>query len=200
MLLEIGLLKRKKQTNKHKTKNKNKKQNNGEINRSNRSFNMPPPRQLPGHLTFLKIIVQIPPYPGQNAVQMTHTGVHSADQMPPTPGTFHRHQNDRRKAETPSVVEQNLYEYNKNWETLLAYLLRRKVSCKAAEIATTRSLNAQLFFVMQHTKRSIKKIPPIEITTSWPFYWHASRVLYFIVNTTIKYIPTFKAWIQYQKF
>ena len=116
MLLEIGLLKRKKQTNKHKTKNKNKKQNNGEINRSNRSFNMPPPPpwQLPGHLTFFKIIVQIPPYPGQNAVQMPHTWVHSGDQMPPTPGTFHRHQNDRRTAETPSVVEQNLYEYNKN--------------------------------------------------------------------------------------
>ena len=36
----------------------------------------------PGHLTFLKIIVQIPPYPGQNAVQMPHTGVHSGDQMP----------------------------------------------------------------------------------------------------------------------
>ena len=29
--------------------------------RSNRSFNMPPPGQPPGHLTFLKIIVQIPP-------------------------------------------------------------------------------------------------------------------------------------------
>ena len=32
----------------------------------------------------------------------------------PTPGTFHRHKNDRRTAETPSVVEQNLYKYNKN--------------------------------------------------------------------------------------
>ena len=30
--------------------------------RSNWSFNMPPPGQLPGHLTFLKIIVQIPLY------------------------------------------------------------------------------------------------------------------------------------------
>ena len=29
-----------------------------------------PQGQPPGHLTFLKIIVQIPPYPGQNAVQM----------------------------------------------------------------------------------------------------------------------------------
>ena len=56
--------------------------------RSNRSFNLPPPRQTPGHLTFLKIIVQIPPYPGENAVQMPHTGVHSGDQMPPPRGHF----------------------------------------------------------------------------------------------------------------
>ena len=56
--------------------------------RSNRSFNMPPPGQPPGHLTFLKIVVQIPPYPGQNAVQIPHTGVHSGDQMPPPRGHF----------------------------------------------------------------------------------------------------------------
>ena len=48
----------------------------------------PPPRQPPGHWTFLKIIVQIPPYPGQNAVQMLHTRVHSGDQMPPLRGHF----------------------------------------------------------------------------------------------------------------
>ena len=53
--------------------------------RSNRSFNIPPP---PGYLTFLKIIVQIPPYPGQNTVQMPHTMVHSGDQMPPSRGRF----------------------------------------------------------------------------------------------------------------
>ena len=47
-----------------------------------------PPWQPPGHLTFLKIIVQIPPYPGQNAVQMPLTGVHSGDQMPPPRGHF----------------------------------------------------------------------------------------------------------------
>ena len=56
--------------------------------RSNRSFNMPPPGQPPGHLTFLKIIVQIPPYPGQNAVQMPHTRAQSGDQMPPPRGHF----------------------------------------------------------------------------------------------------------------
>ena len=43
---------------------------------------MPPPPS-PGHLIFLEIIGQIPPYPGQNAFQMPHTGVHSGDQMPP---------------------------------------------------------------------------------------------------------------------
>ena len=46
----------------------------------------PPPGQPPGHLTFLKIIVQIPLYPGQNAVQMPHTRVHSGDQIPPPQG------------------------------------------------------------------------------------------------------------------
>ena len=55
--------------------------------RSNRSFNNPP-GQPPGHLTFSKIIVQIPSYPGQNAVQMPHTRVHSGDQMPPPRGPF----------------------------------------------------------------------------------------------------------------
>ena len=35
------------------------------------TFPPPPlPRASPGHLTFLKIFVPIPPYPGQNAVQM----------------------------------------------------------------------------------------------------------------------------------
>ena len=48
----------------------------------------PRPGQPPGHLTFLKIIVQIPPYPGQNAVQMPHTRVHLGDQMPPPRGHF----------------------------------------------------------------------------------------------------------------
>ena len=29
---------------------------------------------------------------------------------------------------------------------------------------------------MQHTKRSSKKIPPFEITTSWQIHWHASSL------------------------
>ena len=37
---------------------------------SNRSFNIPPHGQPPGHLNFWKIFVQIPPSPGWKAVQM----------------------------------------------------------------------------------------------------------------------------------
>ena len=48
----------------------------------------PPPGQTPRHLTFLKIIVQISPYPGENAVQKPHTRVHWGDQMPPPRGHF----------------------------------------------------------------------------------------------------------------
>ena len=43
----------------------------------------PSPWATPRHLTLLKITVQIPPCPGQNAVQMPHTRVRSGDQMPP---------------------------------------------------------------------------------------------------------------------
>ena len=42
----------------------------------------------PGHLTFVKIIVQILAYPGQSAVQMPHTRVHSGDQIPAPRGHF----------------------------------------------------------------------------------------------------------------
>ena len=72
---------------------------------------------------------------------------------------------------------------NKKWETLLAYLLQTKVLCKVAQIAATRSLNAQLFFVCHATyKAFFKTIPPIEITISWPFHWPASS-LTLLINT-----------------
>ena len=132
--------------------------------RSNRSFNMPlpPPGNPPGIWLFFENYCSNSSLPGPKCRSNAPHWCPFRWSNAPTPGTFHRHNNDRRTAETPSVVEQNLYKYNKNWETLLAYLLRTKFSCKAAEITATRSLNAQLFFVMQHTKRSIKKIPPIE--------------------------------------
>ena len=47
-----------------------------------------PPGQPPGHLTFFDNYCSNSPYPGQNAVQMPHTMVHSGDQMPPPWGRF----------------------------------------------------------------------------------------------------------------
>ena len=117
--------------------------------RSNRSFNI-------GHLTFLKIIVQIPLYPGQNAIEMPHTRVQSGDQMLPPRGHFtgtKMTEGRRKRLQLSNKIFINIRK------TLLAYLLRTKNSCKGAEIAATRSLNAQRFFIMQHTKGSIKKDP-----------------------------------------
>ena len=96
--------------------------------------------QPPGHLTFLKIIVQIPPYLGQNAVQMPHSVVRSGDQMPPPRGRFtgtELTEEWRKRLQLSNKIFINITK------TLLAYLLQTKASCKAAEIAATRSLNAQ---------------------------------------------------------
>ena len=56
--------------------------------RSNRSVKIAPPRATPGDLTFLKIIVQIPPSLSENAVQMPHIRIPSGDQMPLPRGHF----------------------------------------------------------------------------------------------------------------
>ena len=118
-----------------------------------------PPRATPRAFDFFENYCSNSPLPGPKCrSNAPHLGPFRWSNAP-TPGHFTGTKNDRRTAETPSVVEQNLCKYNKNWETLLAYLLRTKFLCKAAEIAATRPLNAQLFFVMQHTKRSIKKDP-----------------------------------------
>ena len=78
--------------------------------------------------------------------------------------------------------------YNKNWETLLAYLLRTKLLCNATEITATRSLNAQLFFVCHATYKAFYKkihllrllpvhsIPRAYMRYSWPFHWHSSSL------------------------
>ena len=43
----------------------------------------PPPGQPPGHMNFWKIFVQIPPSPGQKAVQMPTIRSISSDQISP---------------------------------------------------------------------------------------------------------------------
>ena len=81
-------------------------------------------------------------------------------------------QKDGRNAcsfQTKSLKIQQIIciQYNKNWETLKAYLLQTKLLGKVAEITVTRSLNTQLFFVCHATYKAFykKKIPPTEITT-----------------------------------
>ena len=75
-------------------------------------------------------------------------------------------------------------QYSKNWETLLAYLLRTKLSCNAAEITATRSLNAQLFFVCHATYKAFyKKIPPTEITTS-TFHTRGIHTIFMTISLT----------------
>ena len=93
-----------------------------------------PPGQTPGNLTFLKIFVQIPPYPGQNAVQMPHTRVHSGDQMPPPRRHFtgtKMTEGRRKRLQLSKKVFINITKTEKH------YVYVSKVSCKAAEIATT---------------------------------------------------------------
>ena len=60
----------------------------------------PPPGATPGDLTFLKIIVQIPSYPGQNTVQMPPLGSIQVIKCP-HPGDIsqaHKRQKDSRNA------------------------------------------------------------------------------------------------------
>ena len=74
---------------------------------SNRSFNMPP-RAIPRAFDFFENYCSNSPLPGPKCrSNAPHWGPFRWSNAP-TPGTFHRHKNDRRTAETPSVVEQNL--------------------------------------------------------------------------------------------
>ena len=73
----------------------------------------PTPEQPPGHLTFLKINVEIPPSKSQNDVQMPHTRVYSGDKMPPPRGHFAGTWMTEGRERMSSVVEQNLYKYSK---------------------------------------------------------------------------------------
>ena len=149
--------------------------------RSNRNFNMPPPGNPPGIWLFWKLLFKFPPTRAKMPFKCPTLGSIQVIKCPHP----EEYKNDWRMAETPSVVEQNVYKYNKNWETLLAYLLRTKVSCKAAEIAATRSLNAQLFFVMQHTKRQRMKAFYKKDPTYWDYYIMTISLTYIIAHLII---------------
>ena len=138
----------------------------GVMYRSNQSFKIPPPppplRGNPsGIWLFWKLLFKFPPTrakmpfkcPTQGSIQVIKC---------PHPGDIsqaHKWQKDGRDAfscrRKSLQIQQIIHiQYNKNWETLSAYLLQTKFLCKAAEITATRSLNAQLFFVCHATYKT----------------------------------------------
>ena len=122
--------------------------------RSNRSFNIPPPPgQTPGIWLFWKLSFKFAPTRDKMSFKCPTLGSIQVIKCP-RPGDIsqaHKWQKDGRNAFS--------YRRKSHWEPLLAYLLRTKGSWKAAEIAATRSLNAQLFFVCHATYKAfyIKK-------------------------------------------
>ena len=85
--------------------------------RSNQSFNIP----LPGIWLFRKLLFKFPPTRAKMQFKCPTLGSTQVIKCP-HPGDIsqaQKWQKDGRKS--PSVVTQNLYKYNKNWETLLAY-------------------------------------------------------------------------------
>ena len=118
--------------------------------RSNLTFNIPPPGQPPGHLTFLKIIVEIPPYRGQNAVQMPHTMVHLGDQMPPPRGRFtgtKLSEGRRKRLQLSDKIFTNITK------------LRNIVSVFIKNKRLVQSGGNRCYKLTECSKRSIKKDP-----------------------------------------
>ena len=72
----------------------------------------PPPWATPRALIWLfwKLLFKLPPTRAKIPFKCPTLGSIQVIKCPHTPGTFHRHNNDRRTAETPSVVQQNIYK------------------------------------------------------------------------------------------
>ena len=110
----------------------------------------PPPRQPLEHLTFLKIIVQIPPYLGQNAVQMPHTMIHLGDQMPPPRGRFtgtKLSEGRRKRLQLSNKIFINITK------------LRNTVSVFTKNKSLVQSGGNRCYKLTECSKRSIKKDP-----------------------------------------
>ena len=113
-----------------------------------------PPGNPLGIWLFWKLLFKFPPTRAKMPFKCPTLGSIQVIKCP-HPGTFHRHKNDRKTVETPSVVEQNLYKYNKNWETLLAYLLRTKVSRAKRRKSLLQSHWRLSFFVCHAPNKAV---------------------------------------------
>ena len=139
---------------------------------SNRSFIIPSPGNPPGIWLFRKLLFKFPPTRARITFKCPTLGSIQVIKCP-HPGDIsqaHKWQKDGRNAFTcwtKSLKMQQIIriQYDKNWEKLLTYLLRTKVSCKAVEIAATRLLKAQIFFVCHATYKAFFKKNP----TYWDY-------------------------------
>ena len=124
----------------------------------------PPPDKPPGIWLFWKLLFQFSSTRAKIMFKCPTLGSIQVIKCP-HPGDIsqaHKWQKDGRNAfscRTKSLYIQQIIriQYYKNWEALLAYLLWTKVSCKAAEIAASRSLKAQSFFVCYATYKGFFK-------------------------------------------
>ena len=125
-----------------------------------------PPGNPSGIWLFWKFLFKFPPTRAKMPFKCPTLGSIFRWSNALTQATFHRHKNDRRTAETPSVVEQNLYKYNKNWETLLAYLLRTKVSRAKRRKSLLQSHWRLSFFLCHAPYKAVFKKNP----TYWDYF------------------------------
>ena len=116
----------------------------------------PPPSNPLSIWLFLTIIVQIPPYAGQNAIQMPHTMVHSGDQMPPPWEHFTGTKMTERQRKRLQLSNKIFINITK---------LRNTVSIFTKNKSRVQSGGNRCYKVTECSKRSIKKDP-----IYWDYY------------------------------
>ena len=126
-----------------------------------------PPGNPPGIWLFWKLLFKFPPTRAKMPFKCPTLDISQAHK-------WHKDGRNAKRLQLSNKIFINIPNnshsiYQKLRNTVSVFILRTKVSCKAAEIAATRSLNAQLFFVCHATYEAFyKKIPPImTISLTW---------------------------------
>ena len=98
---------------------------------------------------------------------MPLTRVHSGDQMPPPRGHFTGTKMTERRRKRLQLSNKIFINIKKLRNTVSVFTTNKKL---------VQSGGNRCYKVTECSKRSIKKTPSIEITTSWPFHWYASSL------------------------
>ena len=131
------------------------------------------------------IVVQIPPYPSQNAVQCPTLGSIQVIKCPRPRDISQAHENDRRTTETPSVVEQILYKYSKQFAF---NIIKTDKHCRRIYYEQNSRAKRQKSPLESHWLLSFSAcvmenptywdyyIPYMQYRFMTPFHWHASSL------------------------